>query len=56
MIFVMRDVKEDWIQQHKSETLGPRPELRQEMMSAAGVQFWIYTVPGSWSLQSSSWA
>jgi hypothetical protein len=45
MIFVTGDVKEDWLQQHRGETLGPRPELRQEMMSAAGVPFWIYTTP-----------
>jgi len=45
MVFVTGDVKEDWWQQHASETLGPRPELRQEMMAVAGVEFYMYTVP-----------
>jgi len=45
IVFVSGDAKEDWLQQHRGETLGPRPELRQEMMQYAGVQFWIYTTP-----------
>jgi PIN like domain len=45
IIFVTGDVKEDWWLQHKGATLGPRPELRQEMMAAAGVQFYMYTTP-----------
>ena len=45
VVFVTGDVKEDWLQQHKGETLGPRPELRQEMMAACGARFWMYTTP-----------
>jgi hypothetical protein len=45
IIFVTGDAKEDWLLQHKGDTLGPRPELRQEMMNAAGVHFYIYTTP-----------
>jgi hypothetical protein len=45
LIFVTGDVKEDWWQQHAGDTLGPRPELRQEMMATAGVAFYMYTVP-----------
>jgi hypothetical protein len=45
IIFITGDVKEDWFLQHKGETLGPRPELRQEMMGAAEVHFWMYTTP-----------
>lgn len=45
LIFVTADAKEDWWLQHKGETFGPRPELRQEMMSAAGVDFYMYTTP-----------
>ena len=45
IIFVTGDVKEDWLLQHRGETLGPRPELRQEMMTAASVHFYMYTTP-----------
>ena len=45
IIFVTGDVKEDWLLQHRSETIGPRPELRQEMMATSGVSFWMYTTP-----------
>ena len=45
VIFVTGDVKEDWWLEHRGATLGPRPELRQEMMAAAGVDFYMYTTP-----------
>jgi hypothetical protein len=45
VIFVTGEAKEDWLLQHKGDTLGPRPELRQEMMNAAGVHFYMYTTP-----------
>lgn len=45
MIFVTGDAKEDWWLQHRSATLGPRPELRQEMAETAGVDFYMYTTP-----------
>jgi PIN domain-containing protein len=43
MIFVTGDAKEDWWQQHRGDTLGPRPELRQEMMAVAKAPFYMYT-------------
>jgi hypothetical protein len=45
IVFITGDVKEDWLQQHRGETVGPRPELRQEMMASAGAAFWMYTTP-----------
>jgi len=45
IIFVTGDAKEDWLLQHRGETFGPRPELRQEMMVLAGVHFYVYTAP-----------
>ena len=45
LIFVTGDSKEDWWFQHKGGTFGPRPELRQEMMTSAGVSFYMYTTP-----------
>jgi hypothetical protein len=45
IIFVTGDLKEDWWLQHKGATVGPRPELRQEMMAAASVHFYMYTMP-----------
>jgi PIN like domain len=45
VIFVTGDLKEDWWLQHKGATVGPRPELRQEMMAAAAVHFYMYTTP-----------
>jgi len=45
IIFVTRDAKEDWWLQHREESFGPRPELRQEMAVKAGVQFYMYTAP-----------
>jgi hypothetical protein len=44
MIFITRDAKEDWWLQHKGETIGPRPELVQEMKLAAGMCFHMYTM------------
>jgi hypothetical protein len=45
IIFVTGDQKEDWWLQHKGATIGPRPELRQEMKAVAGVDFYMYTTP-----------
>jgi len=44
IVFITRDAKEDWWQQHKGETLGARPELAQEMKHKAGVRFYMYTM------------
>lgn len=43
VIFVTRDAKGDWWLQHDGKTIGPRPELRQEMKIDAGVDFYMYT-------------
>jgi hypothetical protein len=45
VILVTSDSKEDWWLIRAKETLGPRPELIQEMMDLAGVSFYIYTTP-----------
>jgi hypothetical protein len=45
IIFVTGDAKEDWWLEHRSATLGPRPELRQEMANTAAVDFYMYTTP-----------
>lgn len=42
LIFITDDSKEDWWLQHEGKTIGPRPELRQEMLSKAGVDFYMY--------------
>lgn len=43
IIFTTDDGKEDWWLQHKGETIGPRPELIQEMSSEAGISFHMYS-------------
>src|SRR5206468_12065977 len=45
VVFVTRDTKEDWWLQHNGETIGPRPELIQEMQKMAGVRFYMYAMP-----------
>ena len=42
VILVTDDRKEDWWEKHQGETVGPRPELIQEMKAEAGVDFYIY--------------
>jgi len=43
IIFITNDAKEDWWRRENGETLGPRPELRQEMWDTAQVDFYMYT-------------
>jgi hypothetical protein len=43
IVFITDDAKEDWYWTHKGKKLGPRPELRNEMMRTAGVDMYIYT-------------
>ena len=43
LIFVTDDEKEDWWRKHEGKTIGPRPELVQEMLTKAGVCFYMYT-------------
>ena len=42
IILVTDDRKEDWWRRFKGETIGPRPELIDEMLSEAGVSFYLY--------------
>lgn len=42
IIFITRDKKEDWWLKYRSTTVGPRPELIQEMHEKAGVDFYLY--------------
>lgn len=45
LIFLTADAKEDWWAEHKGATIGPRAELGQEMLTHAGVRFYMYTLP-----------
>jgi hypothetical protein len=45
IVFVTADAKEDWWHRHKGRTLGPRPELIQEMWKTAGIRFYLYAPP-----------
>ena len=42
IILVTDDRKDDWWLQRKGRTIGPRPELVEEMLSEAGVSFYMY--------------
>jgi hypothetical protein len=42
LIFVIDDEKEDWWRIHQGKTIGPRPELVQEMLEKAHVEFYLY--------------
>jgi hypothetical protein len=43
IIFVTDDEKEDWWLKSERKTIGPRPELVQEMLTEAGVKFYMYS-------------
>ncbi len=42
IIFITDDRKDDWWHIHRGQTLGPRPELVQEMQAVADVRFYMY--------------
>ncbi len=42
IILVTDDRKEDWWRRFKNKTIGPRPELINEIFSKAGVSFYLY--------------
>ena len=42
IILVTDDRKEDWWRKFKNKTIGPRPELVNEIFSEAGVPFYLY--------------
>ncbi len=43
IVFVTDDNKEDWWWKHEGKTLGPRQELVAEMLSEAGIRFYLYS-------------
>jgi predicted nucleic acid-binding protein len=43
-IFVTDDSKEDWWLKQSGRTIGPRTELRDEFITGASQDFWMYTV------------
>lgn len=44
LLFVTSDIKEDWWLRFKGKTLGPRPQLTEEMTNFAGVLWHMYTL------------
>jgi len=42
IVFITGDKKEDWWWIYEGRTIGPRPELRTEMMQKAGMLFYMY--------------
>jgi PIN like domain len=44
IIFITSDTKEDWWWKQGQQTIGPRPELVQEVPSFASAKFYMYTV------------
>jgi hypothetical protein len=44
IIFITDDVKEDWWQRIMGKTIGPLPELKQELFDIAGKPFHMYQV------------
>jgi len=42
IVFITRDLKEDWWKRPKGKTIGPRPELIAEMWEKAEVSFYMY--------------
>jgi PIN like domain len=43
VIFITDDAKEDWWWKSGNKTIGPRPELVEEIKAKAGVDFYIYS-------------
>jgi hypothetical protein len=43
MVLVTGDSKDDWWWEERGKTIGPRPELRREMLSVADVSFYMYS-------------
>lgn len=44
VILISDDKKEDWWLEQSGRTIMPRPELREEFISEAGLDFWMYSV------------
>ena len=42
IVFITDDIKEDWWLKFKGKTIGPRPELIDEIYRDAGVDFYMY--------------
>jgi hypothetical protein len=45
VIFITDDEKSDWWRIEANQRLGPRPELVDEIRSAGGSPFWMYSLP-----------
>ena len=45
VVFVTSEKKEDWWQRTNGQTLGPRPEMIQEMYQHCGQAFYLYRTP-----------
>jgi hypothetical protein len=46
VLFVCNEEKEDWIANHRGQSLGPRPELVFEFQKEVGTYFYMVNVPG----------
>ncbi|UPO78899.1 PIN domain-containing protein [Arthrobacter sp. Helios] len=46
VLFVTRDLKEDWVRRKDDELSGPRPELVQEMLAKTGRRFFLRSPAG----------
>ena len=43
IIFITRDNKDDWWRKEHGKTIGPRPELTEEILDAGASMFYMYT-------------
>lgn len=53
VLFVTNDSKEDWWWRAREKRIAPRPELREEMNTVAGVPFYMYDSPDFFARVSS---
>jgi hypothetical protein len=44
LIFITSDSKDDWWWEHNQFTIGPRPELVQEMFAVTAMKFYMYNI------------
>jgi hypothetical protein len=42
ILLITDDKKDDWWSEHKGKTIGPRPELIQEIKDESGIDFYMY--------------
>jgi hypothetical protein len=46
LTFITSDSKDDWWWEHNQFTIGPRPELVQEMFTVTAMKFYMYNIEG----------